>query len=209
MDWMKFGNKKNKAKMTTENTNESVNENPESAETQEQQDLPNVPGDEKDEKIAELEEQVAAINDKHLRLYAEFDNFKRRTSKERLELLQIAGKDVIVDLLPVLDDFERAQKSIIPTAETANIVEGINLIQTKLQKTLESKGLNAMDTIADLSMVSPPRNAVVKALPQSPKVGVETQTPRLVAVESDDASGALVAAQHVRIIRASHLDHGL
>jgi molecular chaperone GrpE len=67
-----------------------------------------------------LKAEATEWQNKYLRLYAEFDNFKRRTSKERLELLQIAGKDVISDLLTVLDDFERAQKSI----ETATDVVG-------------------------------------------------------------------------------------
>ena len=95
-----------------------------------------------------LKAEVAELKDKYLRLYSDFDNQKRRFSKDKLELMRTANEDLMTALLPVLDDFERAQKSIIPTAETANIVEGINLIQTKLQKTLESKGLNAMDTIA-------------------------------------------------------------
>lgn len=95
-----------------------------------------------------LKAEVAELKDKYLRLYSDFDNQKRRFSKDKLELMKTANEDLMTALLPVLDDFERAQKSIVPTAETANIIEGINLIQTKLQKTLESKGLNAMDTIA-------------------------------------------------------------
>ena len=65
-----------------------------------------------DNSLTKLQAELAEANDKYLRLYAEFDNFKRRTSKERIELLQTAGKEVIVSLLPVLDDFERAQKAM-------------------------------------------------------------------------------------------------
>ena len=63
-----------------------------------------------DSEIETLKEQIAQLNDKSLRQLAEFDNFRRRTAKERIELIQTAGKDVITDLLDVLDDSERAQK---------------------------------------------------------------------------------------------------
>ena len=93
-----------------------------------------------------LKAEVAEWQNKHLRLYAEFDNFKRRTSKERLELLQIAGKDVIVDLLPVLDDFERAQKSIETATDIEAVKEGIKLVHHKLKNTLAGKGLKEMES---------------------------------------------------------------
>ena len=93
-----------------------------------------------------LKAEVAEWQNKHLRLYAEFDNFKRRTSKERLELLQIAGKDVIVDLLPVLDDFERAQKSMETATDIEAVKEGVKLVHHKLKNTLAGKGLKEMDS---------------------------------------------------------------
>lgn len=102
----------------------------------------------KDSAISEeekLKAEVAEWQNKHLRLYAEFDNFKRRTSKERLELLQIAGKDVIVDLLPVLDDFERAQKSMETATDIEAVKEGVKLVHHKLKNTLANKGLKEMD----------------------------------------------------------------
>ena len=92
-----------------------------------------------------LKAEVAEWQNKHLRLYAEFDNFKRRTSKERLELLQIAGKDVIVDLLPVLDDFERAQKSMETATDIEAVKEGVKLVHHKLKTTLANKGLKEME----------------------------------------------------------------
>lgn len=92
-----------------------------------------------------LKAEVAEWQNKHLRLYAEFDNFKRRTSKERLELLQIAGKDVIVDLLPILDDFERAQKSMETATDIEAVKEGVKLVHHKLRNTLANKGLKEMD----------------------------------------------------------------
>lgn len=95
-----------------------------------------------------LKTELNDANDKYLRLYAEFDNYKRRTSKERIELLQTAGKEVIVDLLPTLDDFDRALKAIDQTDNIESIKEGILLVSQKLKKTLQQKGLKEMDSIS-------------------------------------------------------------
>ena len=94
-----------------------------------------------------LKVEATEWQNKYLRLYAEFDNFKRRTSKERLELLQLAGKDVIVDLLPVLDDFERAQKSIETASDIEAVKEGVKLVHHKLKNILGQKGLKEMDSL--------------------------------------------------------------
>ncbi len=94
-----------------------------------------------------LQQQVAELNDKYLRLFAEFDNFKRRTQKERVELLQTAGKDIVVSLLPVLDDFERAIKATEKSTEVAPVREGIELVQTKLRSILTQKGLKEIESI--------------------------------------------------------------
>ena len=94
-----------------------------------------------------LKAEATEWQNKYLRLYAEFDNFKRRTSKERLELMQIANKDVITDLLTVLDDFERAQKSIGTATDIVSVKEGVTLIQHKLKGILTQKGLKEMDAI--------------------------------------------------------------
>lgn len=94
-----------------------------------------------------LKSELDESNNKFLRLYAEFDNYKRRTSRERVELLQTAGKDVIVDLLPVLDDLDRALKAINEHDEDSSLKEGVQLVANKLKKTLEQKGLKEMNTI--------------------------------------------------------------
>ncbi len=94
-----------------------------------------------------LRTELADANDKYLRLYAEFDNYKRRTTKERLELLQTAGKDVIVDLLTVLDDFERAAKSMETATDVQAVKEGVALVQNKLKNILSGKGLKEMNSI--------------------------------------------------------------
>jgi molecular chaperone GrpE len=152
---MKFSellNKKKKKNMeenqTTENTdqkeildeNESItNETPETEESTEASPEIELSEEEK------LKAEASDWNNKYLRLYAEFDNFKRRTSKERLELLQMAGKDVIVDMLTVLDDFERAQKSMETATDIDAVKEGVNLIHVKLKNLLASKGLKEMN----------------------------------------------------------------
>lgn len=111
------------------------------------QDLP-VSEEEKAEvdETEKTKKELDEFKDKYLRLYSEFENFRRRTAKEKTELVKTANEDVIVSLLTVLDDFERAQKSFSTTSEADPVKEGVNLIYNKLFKTLESKGLKAMDT---------------------------------------------------------------
>jgi len=94
-----------------------------------------------------LKEENAALNDKYLRLFAEFDNYKRRTQKERIELLQTAGKDVIVSLLSVLDDFDRANKAIETATDINPIREGITLVHSKLKSLLAQKGLKEIESL--------------------------------------------------------------
>lgn len=96
--------------------------------------------------VVQLQAELAEANDKYLRLYAEFDNFKRRTTKERIDLLQTAGKEVITSLLPILDDFERGLKSMEQANELAPIKEGVSLVQHKLKNTLNQLGLKEMET---------------------------------------------------------------
>ncbi|GAC1396741.1 MAG: hypothetical protein NVSMB63_17190 [Sediminibacterium sp.] len=91
----------------------------------------------------ELQEQ----KDKYLRLMAEFDNFRRRTARERLELMQTAGKDVIVSLLDVLDDCDRAEKQLAGNEDITVQKEGILLVFNKLRSALQQKGLKAMESI--------------------------------------------------------------
>ncbi|MES2797362.1 MAG: nucleotide exchange factor GrpE [Bacteroidota bacterium] len=87
-----------------------------------------------------LKQEVADLKDKYLRLYSEFDNFRKRTAKEKLELIQTASEGVIVDLLSVLDDYERAKAN----AKEGEISDGIDLIFNKLANTLQNKGLKEM-----------------------------------------------------------------
>jgi molecular chaperone GrpE len=101
----------------------------------------------KDEEIAKLQQQNEELKDKYLRQVAEFDNLRKRTAKERLELMQTAGRDVIVSLLDVLDDSERAEKQIQSATDINAIKEGLSLVFSKLRSTLQARGLKPMETI--------------------------------------------------------------
>lgn len=142
-----FNKKKNN------DTEENIMNTENSAENTEAQNLENSEAPETVEQVEEqtaeekLQAEVQQLNDKYLRLYAEFDNYKRRTQKERVELLQTAGKDVIVSLLPVLDDFDRALKAMDTAADVAPVKEGILLVSTKLKNTLAQKGLKDVESI--------------------------------------------------------------
>ncbi len=87
-----------------------------------------------------LQEELAKEKDKFLRLFAEFENYKKRTSKERVELFKTASKDVVVAMLPVLDDFDRALTEIAKT-DAEDLKKGVELISNKLRETLKAKGL--------------------------------------------------------------------
>ncbi|HEX8277132.1 MAG TPA: nucleotide exchange factor GrpE [Segetibacter sp.] len=97
--------------------------------------------------VVKLKAEVQEQKDKYLRLFAEFDNFKRRTAKERIELTQTAGKEVITSMLDVLDDCDRAEKQMQTTTDIAQIKEGVQLVFNKLRTTLQNKGLKSMESI--------------------------------------------------------------
>lgn len=92
-----------------------------------------------------LKEELAEAKDKYVRLVAEFDNFRKRNAKERIELMQTAGKDVIKSLLDVLDDSVRAQKQMETTGDIEQIKQGITLVFNKLHNAMQQNGLQVMD----------------------------------------------------------------
>jgi len=96
------------------------------------------------QEIETLKSELEESKDKYLRLFAEFDNFKKRTIKERFELMKTAAQETITSLLPILDDFDRAKKSSDSGAESFS--EGVNLVYHKLFNTLEQKGLKPMES---------------------------------------------------------------
>ncbi len=115
------------------NMDEVIRENPE----------PVIPNEEIQKLRSELEEQ----KDKYVRLFAEFDNYKRRTSRERVELMQTAARELIVSLLQVLDDSNRAEKQMQESKDIDHVKEGVQLVFNKLRKTLQSQGLKAMESL--------------------------------------------------------------
>jgi molecular chaperone GrpE len=96
---------------------------------------------------AKLEEQLAELNDKYLRLFSDFDNYRKRTAKERIELAKTAGEDFFKAVLPVLDDFERGLKAMNEAADLNALKEGVDLIYNKLNATLAAKGLEPLTSI--------------------------------------------------------------
>jgi molecular chaperone GrpE len=97
--------------------------------------------------VEKLQAELIEQKDKYIRLFAEFDNFKRRNAKERMELIQTAGKEVITSLLDVLDDCDRAEKQIQTSEDLQQIREGIQLVFGKLRNTMQARGLKPMESI--------------------------------------------------------------
>lgn len=132
--------------MNTENTGnqnpELENElNPEETPTT---DTPEVEAAEELTVEQQLEEQLAQEKDKFLRLFAEFENYKKRTTKERIDLFKTANQEVLQAMLPVLDDFDRAMQQISKSEDEA-LVKGVELIHEKLKSTLVAKGLEHVE----------------------------------------------------------------
>ena len=138
-------NKKHTGDTEIDNQAESQNLSADEVNTIDVEDVAEslVPDETKQKLRDELEEQ----KDKYVRLFAEFDNFKRRTSKERIELIQTAGKEVIVSLLQVLDDCDRAEVQMQRTEDVNQVKEGVQLVFNKLRKTLQAQGLKAMESL--------------------------------------------------------------
>ena len=117
----------------------------------------------------QLTQDLAKEKDKFLRLFAEFENYKRRTSKERIELFKTANQEVLQALLPVLDDFDRALTEIKKTDDNVLIV-GVELIQEKLKNTLVSKGLEEVEVKAGDDFNADFAEAITQIPAPSPKM---------------------------------------
>ncbi len=120
-------------------TEETVEEAPQSEEATEEVD-------ERDAKLAELTERCADLADKNLRMMAEFDNFRRRTAKEKIELQKTAGERIFQDMLPLVDDFERAKVAMQQTEDIESLRQGIELIYNKFITFLEKNDVRQIDT---------------------------------------------------------------
>lgn len=111
-------------------------------ETQERQEMPET---EKDE-TEELKARIADLEDKNLRMMAEFDNYRRRTNKEKLELMATAGERIFTEMLPLIDDFERAVSAMEKTDDIDSVREGIRLIQQKFLAFLAKNDVHVIET---------------------------------------------------------------
>ena len=139
--------KKENAEEKVENPEEIINETDESM-IEDSEDT-----NEEVEELSDIEkkeEELKIANEKFLRLYSEFDNFRRRTAKEKLELSQSAGVEIIKELLPVLDDFQRAIDNNEKLEDISAVKEGFKLIQHKFSHILETKGLKPMNSIGEV-----------------------------------------------------------
>jgi len=129
---------------------EKINEEQESQNTEQlnENQVDNQSETQEVEETKELtwEDKYNEINDKFVRLYAEFDNYRRRTNKERIELISIASAGVVRDMIPVLDDFDRALANNVTSEDIKAVKEGFVLVSTKFRSILEGKGLKAMDS---------------------------------------------------------------
>jgi len=114
---------------------------------QEGTDISSEPSVDTAEQSNTLEQELQEMKDKYLRQVAEFDNFRRRNARERIELIQTAGREVISSLLEVLDDCDRAEKQLQSSSDVKAVSEGVQLVFNKLRSTLQAKGLKPMNSI--------------------------------------------------------------
>ena len=117
-----------------------------------------------------LSAEVAELKEKYLRLYSDFENFRKRTAKERIDLIKTASEEVLKDLVPVVDDFERAFKAAEKEADTQKIQEGNQLIFQKLVKILESKGLKPMEELIGQPFNPDTQEAITQIPSPSPEL---------------------------------------
>jgi molecular chaperone GrpE len=137
----------NKTDQTEPIENAASTENVEPSEKLENDSETNYKEEKSLDELSKVNAELGEMKDKYLRLYAEFDNYRKRSIREREDLIKLAAQDTIKNILPTLDDLERAIKHTKPNSENNDsIIEGIQLIHDKLFKTLEQQGLKAMDS---------------------------------------------------------------
>lgn len=138
----------NKKNMETEkNLEQEINESTQDTNSNEAQNTEKCQDNEDSAKMAELELEISQLKDKYIRQVAEFDNYRKRTLKEKTELVLNGGQKVLTSLLPILDDLDRAIENIDKSDDIEVLREGVNLILNKLSKTLNEQGLQKMDVI--------------------------------------------------------------
>lgn len=132
--------------ITEEQTQETVLDTTENL-TDSKEETNNIEQATEQNKEQQLQQELNEFKDKYLRLFAEFDNFKKRNAKERRDLVLVAGQDLMKELLPIIDDFKRANKTYTQDTNAENYVNGIQLIQEKFLKILSNKGLKELESI--------------------------------------------------------------
>lgn len=125
---------------------EKLKETSEKENQEKQPDAESLPAHEEKNEIINWEEKCSEWEDKYIRLYAEFENYKKRNAKEKLELIRTATEELIIQLLPVLDDFERGLQNISESNDLATLKQGYELIYQKLMDTLNKKGLSPIES---------------------------------------------------------------
>lgn len=140
-------------KMNEEIKNDTTQANTDNTEQQQEQQ-PTTEAQPQADIIAEpaatdWEAKYNEANDKYLRLYSEFDNYRRRSARERIDLVATAGADTLKHILPVIDDFDRALKNMETATDVLAVREGVELIYSKLKNTLQSKGLEEMKAVGE------------------------------------------------------------
>lgn len=137
---------KDKNRQQEETINQEIEEQVTEQQTaQAEEDNTSAPAEETD-RTAELEQKCADLADKNLRMMAEFDNYRRRTNKEKLDLMKTAGEGIFRDMLPLIDDFERAKAAMQQTDNIESVREGIELIYNKFMSFLEKNDVRPIDT---------------------------------------------------------------
>ncbi len=130
----------------SETKNEAAGEMNEEVINEQHENLPDAETEEKDP-VSKLEAELTGAKDKYLRLYSDFENYKRRVAKDRIEQTKMASADIFMSLLPIIDDLERALKSVDETKDEKSVIEGVKLIHSKIKSVAASKGLKEMDSV--------------------------------------------------------------
>jgi molecular chaperone GrpE len=143
---------KNHEKFTARDETDTVNEGESTVDINTDDNVAgtnNLPGEnlETEDELEKISAELQEQKDKYLRLFAEFDNFKRRSARERIELAQTAGKEVVSSLLDVLDDCDRAEKQLQQSKNIDDVREGVLLVFNKLRAALQSRGLRPMESL--------------------------------------------------------------
>ena len=139
---------KNKVKKNTEETTEIQDQETAAAAENKKEKKSKKPS--LKEQLEEKEIELAELKDKYLRIFAEFDNFKKRTIKEKMDLMRNASRDVLSDIIPVLDDFDRAKQAADDEKSTEQFSEGVTLVYNKIHSVMKSKGVKAMESTGEV-----------------------------------------------------------